>query len=485
MRNIIVLCIHLIIFIILSGLFYSLTPLSFNSAYIAYILIIVLISTISYSLRAKPKELKQNYFTISLIFLISFSIVHFQIYLDYSLSIISDLSLSYYLDYNIVPKAITLAALALVSYQIGGILSTFKPIKKNIIKTFHQPQYSLLFLKISTIIFFALFVYVTPVEFFKGNANELFNSGGVGYLQYKVNHFFQLFLWSYIIANILNISNSQTDLSFLKYLTTFGLPILSIVVIYLVLNTLAGDRGPIINIAILILVGYIVTQNKKFSLKEMLIVIVIGGSFLQFASFLRETDGNLSIIDRIESALSLKEDITSRPQSASISPITRELAGSVRAYHTVVMDQETNDIIYGASNLGYFVEIVPGLGPLLQSVLPINLFSSASYITEIMGADHGMGTTILADIYLNYGSVGVILVFAFFGYLFSRLDIQAYSNFRNTSLFIKVLFFLYISYALYLGRSTFAIVLSDVVLVYFLIKISTRRHSKIKKISVN
>lgn len=483
MRNIFILLVELTIFIVLLGLYFVFMPHYLDSNYISLILVIVLMSITFFIFRKKNIALKNNYFTITFIFLLSYMIVHFQLYMDYALLLRGDLNLSYYLDYSIVPKAITLAALAIVAFLIGSIFFSLKSQSLDTLKVLRVPDFSLVFLIALIYIFFSLFIYFTPLAYFKGGYGELMNSdGGLGYLQYKANHLLQISLWAYIICNIIILSEMGIKLSFIEYLKTLKFPILLIIGLYFALNMLAGDRGPIIRIFILLFAGYLVSQRKVLNFKKMLLIIVIGGSFLQFISYLRVTDGSMGVSQRIESAIVIKNDRNesrSEKNESSVLPPTLELATSLRAYHAAIMDQEYNGILYGSGNIGYLLALIPGLGTLVQSITSINFSSSAVYITEVMAADHGMGTTVLADIYLNYGFLGTLFIFLFFGYFFAILDTRGYGSFANNSLFIQVLFLLFLSSALFIGRSTFAVVLSDVLLVYVLIKFS----SGLKKIS--
>lgn len=472
MWNIFVLSAELVIFTLLLGFYFIFMPNYFDRNYISLILVIIFISTFIFWFRKRSTVLRGNYFTITFIFILSFLIVHFQFYIDYASSLRTDLEVGYYLDYSIVPKAITLSALSLISFFIGNILFSIKTRNVDNMKVFKKSSFSLMFLMFLILAFFLLFIYATPLEYFKGGYGELSNNEGISYLQYKSNHLLQISLWAYIICNTIIISEIGSKLNFIAYLKTLSFPILLITGIYCSLNIFAGDRGPVISIFILLFAGYLVSQRKVLNLKKMIVVILIGGSFLQFISYFRETGGSGGISERIESAIIIKNDVTVRSES-SIFPPTVELAKSVRAYHAVVMDQEYNNILYGLGNLGYLVALIPGLGVLIQSATSVNFSGSATYITNILGADHGLGTTALADIYLNYGFLGVLFIFLFFGYFFAKLDTRGYGSFVSNNLFMQVLFLLFLSSALFLGRSAFAVVFSNVVLVYILIRLSS------------
>ncbi|NAR17272.1 O-antigen polysaccharide polymerase Wzy, partial [Acinetobacter haemolyticus] len=295
---------------------------------------------------------------------------------------------------------------------------------------------------------------------------------GGGYLQYKVHHLLQIIFWAYLCCMAIKVSSYNEKISFFSYVKKMNLDFLVILGVYFMLIALSGDRGPIIYTSILFFAGYFVSQGKKLNFKKMFILVCLGAISLQFLGYFRETDGLMSFSDRIDHALIVKNDIQSRGDG-SLFPPSIELAQSLRAYHAVIMDQEVNPILFGLGNLGALLAIIPGLGVVIQSVSSYSFTNSAIYITDIMGADHGMGTTALADIYLNYGFWGVLVLFSFFGYFFAKLDKTSYENFKINSIFMQVSFLVFISYAIYIGRATFIGVFSDIVMVWVFVKLAS------------
>lgn len=470
MINLFILWSQLFLLLIVTAIYFIFSNYINVSYYIPLISFIIILSTILFSIREKSKCLRKNFLTTTFLFLLSFLIVHFQLYLDYSLGLRSDLSLSYYLDYNILPKSISIVAIALNCFYIGNIYSTLNTPSPSLVKHNKYHEFSDIFLFTLTVSFFLMFLYVTPMEYFQGSYGKASEIGGVSNLQQKSNHYFLISAWAYIISRA--IKNTSRKINFREFIISLGLPFLCVLLPYYFLIILSGDRGPIIYTTVITYGAYLVTQQKSLNFKKMILIVVIAGSFIQFLGYFRVTDGSVPISERIESTFVVKERLDSRNET-TISPPTLELAASLRAYHAAVMDQEYNDKLYGMTHLGSIIGIIPGLGQLLMSLTSLDFSSSAVYITEKMGADHGMGTTVLADIYLNYGILGVVLVFYFFGYLFANLDYRAYSDFKNESLFFKVLFLVYLSYGIYIGRATFLFVFIDVTLVYFILVISS------------
>lgn len=474
-RNIVILTLELIVLTILLALYYVFSPSNFDVGYLILILGLVLFSIFIFNFRKVDNVLKGNFITITTLFVFSFVIVHFQFYIDFVLGLRDDLSLTYYLDYNIIPKAALISSTSLVAFLMGNLI--FILFKRNNIKSIQNYQvqdysFSFNFLRLLILIFFVMFVFVTPVEYFKGGYHDLMNSGGISYLQYKINHLLQIFIWAYLICYTIKVSKDGVSISILKFIKNLGFSFLTILSLYFLLNLIVGDRGPLVVIVIMLVTGYYISQKKKISFKGAIISIFLAATILQFVAFLRMTDGNLSISDRIDSALITQSERKELKSDNSILPVTTELATSIRAYHAAVMDQESSDILYGRANIGYIISIIPGLGLILQDILGIKFLGTAEYITDIMGAKHGMGTTVLADTYLNYGFYGSVFIFFIFGYFFAKLDSKAYLNFSNSSLISQILFLLFISYAVIMGRSTFIFVLSNFLLVYIVIKIS-------------
>ena len=471
MKNVVLTLILIIVFTILLALYLSINSTIMSSRYLGFVLFLSFISWIVFINRESGNNVVKQYVSITSLFVFSFFVVHFQFYIDYYIGYKTDLSLRNYFDASLMSKSITLSSIALVCFFIGNILQLSFNKRNSLLVVEKDLKFSFFILKFFAFIFFIIFFISTPSEYFKGGYGEMMNNDGIGYLQAKSNHLFQIFLWAYMICIIINSSRVDKKYNILNYLKLYDIKIIILTILYFILSILSGDRGPIINIVILAFIGYLILSRKKLAFNKIVAFVLIGGVFIQFLGYFRETDGNLSFYDRFSQGVALKENIDNRGEK-TIIPITEELARSLRSYHAAIMDQEVNPPLYGMGNLDDIIAVIPGFGLILNKIFSIKFENTSKYITVIMGADHGMGTTALADIYLNYREFGVILFFIFFGWVFSRLDYLAYSNFHNLKLITQVSFFVFILSAFYLGRSSFVLVLSDIVLVYLIIKLS-------------
>lgn len=477
MRNILLFFFEILILIILLGLYFIFMPMYFSFEYFGLILFLSFISLCFFLLRNKPLALRNNYFTITSIFLLSFCIVHFQIYIDYFFNLRKDLGLTYYLNYNLVPKAVTLASISLVSFFVGSMIYSVIKGKKHISNQYNlSGNFSFVFLRACIVVFFALFIIVTPKEYFLDGYGEFSNTlGKTSYLQYKVHQLLRIMIWAYLCCMAIKLSNMEKKISFFQYVKKMNLEFLIILGIYFILVALSGDRGPIIYTTVLFFACYFTPQGKKLNLKNMVIFVCLAAIVFQFLGYFRGTDSSMGFSDRVNQALIMKDDVQSRGDT-SIFPPSVELAQSLRAYHAVIMDQEINSTLWGMGNLDALLGIIPGLGLLIQFTTSYSFINSANYITNIMGSDHGMGTTALADIYLNYGFWGIIVVFSIFGYFFAKLDRNSFENFKENSFFMQVTFLVFVSYAIYIGRATFVGVFSDVIMVWVFVKLASLVH---------
>lgn len=473
MRNIFILLVEIILLVVLMGSYIVFLPDFFNFNYLVYIFGVIFFALVVYAFRDKNPILNGNYVTITFLFLLSFLIVHFQIYLDYVFSLRDKLNVFLYLDYNIVPKAITLAAIALLCYLIGVTYQSIVELNSHQTKKIKNISFSLVFLKVLFVFLFFLNLYVTPFEYYQGNYGYYMNNNKISYLQSIFNQLFQVSIWSYIICVIISLAQKEIKFyNLYQYISKLGFLFLLIVALYSFLTLSAGSRSPIIKIFLLLFVGYIILRKKLINPIIYLILIIILGYFIEFIGFFRNIDGGLDILSRLNEAYLLRSDYQDASGQKSLFPPSVELAGSVEAYQSVVMDQEYNSKLYGLGILAPLISIIPGLGYLIQSIFSIELKGSAQYITEMVGTSYGTGTTALADIYLNFGLWGVIFIFFVFGYCVSNLDTKSYRDFKNISLLNQVLFMVLISNAIYLGRASIFYVFSDVVLVYIIVMLS-------------
>src|SRR5690606_6741284 len=85
-------------------------------------------------------------------------------------------------------------------------------------------------------------------------------------------------------------------------------------------------------------------------------------------------------------------------------------------------------------------------------------------------ATWGVGTSCVADTYLDFGTIGVILIFGFFGFSSRYLELAAFNK-ALPSIFILVCCFSVVSYSIYIPRATILYSLNKTIYISFFILI--------------
>lgn len=173
--------------------------------------------------------------------------------------------------------------------------------------------------------------------------------------------------------------------------------------------------------------------------------MILFGTLITVRGITRRSDysGNLSSIELSE----------------SIIPFTEELSSSVMTLHAAVsFVPETYPYNYGITLLPKPFLIIPGMSSVIQSLMGLNAVTanSGGLITTWVLGDNpsfGMGSCSIADIYICFGVIGVIIVFFIWG-LFIRYIENGLYIIGNTSPFFIIVAFVTYSQALYVSRES-------------------------------
>lgn len=243
------------------------------------------------------------------------------------------------------------------------------------------------------------------------------------------------------------------------FLRKYWSEIISIVIVVL-FSLWFGDRGPVLQIGLIML--YIFTVYvKKLSAKTITVLIVAGFVVMSFISYTRSTDSNLK-----DSGLSgaLDEGGSTFSSFVTVWDYAMDFIINNRALYVGYEIVDENGYLYGKSYFHYLFSAVPGL-PVVFTQVVFNQdpedFSTAVIISEREGVyDWGLGTNAVADSYMNLGVPGVVFLFLTFGFLIRYLE-------QSNHFYAKFLFLSTISYALYFPRTTLVIIAEPLRLVLF------------------
>ncbi len=434
---------------------------------------------ILFSLRSEKYEiLRKNYFKHSTLVLLGIFIVSFQKYLDFYLGYIDKSELLMQVSEESAVKGLIIAFLGLVSFFIGYLL------KSNKINTGGENYFkktSTQFLSILSFVFLLGFLLTI---------NPLYVMGGYGIHSIGNNavYFSLLFKASYfslIIQKVINYSNSIVNNIF-DYIKCIGFFNVGLLVVYISVVLLSGDRGDFVTFLLLLLIGYINSTGKKISRSISILIICVAAFFVTLLGVARSfnTLENTSFTSNISKALAGESN---KHQADSILPFTAELGDSVKALHYSVEYVPTHyDYLYSRFHFQAILGVVPFssyISPFLFKDTSEKYTSSDSYITWLIEGENpqtGHGTSIIADFYLSYGVFGVIFGMGFFGWLIRYCE-QHMQLKNNRYLILLIISFVIFSSSIYLSRSSLLPPIRLIVWIWALMLLNRWLNQKLSK----
>lgn len=350
------------------------------------------------------KELKKIYLRHSTIFLIFFFIVFFQRATDFSLGIIDQDSISVYdLRWAYVPsvvsKASALALLALSTFLFGYHCYSPRLLKDCIYTYKFRSKYFLV-----TSGFGLLFVYVALTgigDFSKHSEDE-----NMGFLMVAQAVLLAIVvIYSYEYKNKVNAKSIR--------ILYFLFP-LSLILFYLFVYFATGNRGGAIKVCLMLLASYVYIAKDGVNYKRIFVLFIIGAFSMTLIGIIRMQETKK--LNEISSLISAKE---------TISPLTVELSGSVNTVHLVLANVPIKqNYNWGTSFINGFSVLVPGLSRITHGVAE----PSGETITKMYFGENmpdwgwGFGSSCIADVYISFGILGIIVIFFFLGRFIHYLE---------------------------------------------------------------
>lgn len=385
--------IHRFIFIILSIIafyIYILHPNKYMYSYNLLCLIFYLVSIVLFLVFKK----KKNYFDFDLLFLTT----SFFAFFAYPV-LIYPIDPSYFFvfeivfDHSVISQATALALLGLEVYMTGSIFYN-KPIKKPIcfigiypLKTYTSVTYILL------ILFILLGGYTYYYNLYYGIKST--EKGVFAYVN--------VLLITFLIASIcMQYSNLRyNNISKLQKKAIY-VPFIILMFTYVIIVLSTGSRTVPLQV-ILAVIGLYTLTYKPLSLKKTILIMGIGVFVLASLSYMRSGDGKISnIFDAFIDII-----VVNRNTFAAIEYVNN------------------NGYTYGTSMLSYILQPIPFGQSIIFNAFNLDPYytSSASLLTtEALGYERslGLGTNIIADVYLSFGVIGVISFMFFAGWFVAK-----------------------------------------------------------------
>lgn len=406
--------------------FKSIMDTSLIYMYSALFLIIMIIH-----LFIEKSTFKGNWFRIDVIFLLGFLIVHFQWPIMYSFSRITPENIDrVWVNEAYVNYGVWLCLLGGLAWFLGYHISKLRPNRK---ETIFQINYRKLLN--FTIVLFVLFLLTAGRNFYTGGIYKGYGGSDSGE---GIAAYIQLLFSVCIIiltATIFIGNKHKYQGNLYRWILSLDKKFLLLISVYIILFLSIGDRGgPIqLMLAIIALISYFF---KPVKLSGLIGLIAIGGIILTIIGIGRKIDDDGHTIVK-----GAKEFQLETPYETTLV-----LANSVRTlFYALEEVPENRDYFYGKLWVGGILGPVPFLNSIYldltnQKNRDIN---SSYYITYIVYGDNapsGEGSSMMADIYLNFGSIGVFIVMFFVGHLLKRLNIELYNGRNYKWMIVAVIF---------------------------------------------
>lgn len=390
-------------------------------------------------------EIKAVFFRPLFIFILAYIIVFFQSPIDYILGYVDS-----YIRIgspDLMPTAMRYALIGLNCFLLGYLLESFrtsKP-KEDFFKTPIVSPKPFAFLS-SLLVFLVL--YLVPRSVLMGGYSNdmLTNSTIYNYLASWAN----TILIAYIVIFTANAKQTHdyAGASVWQFLKGIGLWQNINVLIYSIIILNVGDRGPLIILFFSYYLSFVIVSKKKLSNIKILAGLIVAVMFTSILGETKQYRDNNTIWDRLTSVFEEKK----ATEKESFMPATAQLAGSYGCLPLAIQMTDKNPVYdMGKNQIAGVVSAVPFAGRVVK--LP----ESTSYrISEYaLGAnfDFGLGTSCIADFYLDGGLFFIIIGMLLWGIVLRKFEVNMLTD-NCSSFFSFCIAFYFLSHVFYIPRST-------------------------------
>lgn len=379
----------------------------------------------------------------SFIFLLSYCIVNFQVFLELNFGSIHFAQKILPPNNFIIIGTYSICLIGLICFLLGLTVKLKLPSRCYRSQSLQAISlYPLLIFNFGLLILFIVSV------------GETYLAGGYGgSLESKaVRYSLILELSYYAYLYFFVKSNDKTDgiwYSFKKIHPIYYVSLL----LYFVILLAAGDRGPVLFLSLATSATVIYLSNIRLKNYYFIIVGVILIFGISIFGKGRRHGTGFTFKERIEMGLTDYNTSSDNP----LSPATLELAGSGRLNFKAAQIVEEEGTFNGQFLLQQIIGVVPLLTSPVNSYFNINNreINSANFLTyKVLGPSptYSVGTTCVADLYLDFGICGVILGLFLFGVIMRFVD-DNIDNLKKIGTFGVCAILIFYSKSYYIPRS--------------------------------
>lgn len=411
------------------------------------------------------KKTYRSWLRFDTLFLIGYLIVHTQVPFLASIGIEPERPSFVWINKNVVNYASWISTMALLLWLLGYLLfmrRNQKP-KKQAFKKYTVSSKSI---NNIMVLLFLLFLGLVGADFLGGNYKGTENWGsGATYVFLLLQVVLYLNI-IYFFINTKNLSFSNILKVAINNKALFG-----VTGSYVLLFLLIGDRGPVMQVGILILGGYTLYQ-KPITFVQLFTLMAIGAFIFTLIGLGRNT-----LFSNDDSNILVRGYKNLATESSGFNP-TNELATSNRIlYRAIDVVPYKHPHLYGLTMFTELIGIIPFGGATFINItnLPKMYYSSSLFFTIIGQGPlytYGEGSEIIGDLYINIGMYGALIVMFLFGYFISFFSIKAIFTKQHTYIIIYLLLLIT---AIYLNRSHILMPLKFIVYALIVDRLLTKR----------
>lgn len=417
-----------IIFVLLAFCNISIYPYGYDALFCKVVFYETIFFSIIFVIHQSQQE---GFFNFHTFFVITFLIINFA----HSVFIYPDDSLYpslYRFPYakTFISKSVAIAQLGLSVYMLAAELC-YKHKKKWIHNLNNSKIYS--FRLFSFFIAFFLLVYVMLIEHKSG-------------LEHMYPKLLVLLLAILCISLYLRKTTEKYNKNIIHCISKTNILDVCTLMLFISSQLIIGSRTEVLVIFFFYLGFY---NRYIYRLKALLIlnIFVCGILFFGIICMTRVSNVNLTNSSLM---LVIKEGLNKMDGNIILLSLT-DLIVNVRNLYDGIEYGETQNLMLGKSYIPYFFAPIPYLPSMITTILfdkvPSDLGSGALF-TKLAGANYGLGSNCIGDIYLNYSTFGVVVIMLLLGIIVQKSK-------QSDNSYAQILYFSLFGYSIYIVRACF------------------------------
>jgi len=448
----------------------------------------VILLTVTFLVYQQNSIYKGLWYKPSNVFLLSFLIVNFQYVFDLVVGFKKYSSFDYPETVN---KMSVLCSYGLLAFMIGYYISSSLLKKK---KRFSEKAFEThvridpIFISVVQVVLFGL--WLLSVDYYALISGRAYGAVGHNRLATFAELLFYCSTLTLLVTVILN-SRSLGQQKYKDFLQSISVVNWVVIGLYCIIRMFSGDRGPFLYTVLAVFFAYVASTRVKINLIKLILPAVGFILLMNLIGMARKDSLSMSFGTRISNAYTEFMGTTEgRFSDKTILPGTDELASSNLCNQIAInmVDYKGHPLHMGGYVVAEVVQCIPFVSSFLVNNLKISdkdLSSNMMMTEEYVGRSdiYQIGTTVIAESYFDFKTIGVILMMLIVGWSFYRVDNGICIRNPDSELALMV-FMLLASMAVYIPRATFFGQLKNFVpmlVMFYISKILFQKKSRILK----